>query len=241
MRIVSKFKDYYDNAQDYTDQDESLVYPRNTVVVERGLRDRTWPSPINEVEGFIRYSASLDNRYQAKFDLLIVKEGFCVIFCGKMYPMVVVEVHEKRPLLYSPVVSHRECFYSMDALDKFMAKQSDKNQECYKVTRPYLEKKYFIKLESKKIEDWCVRHKIPIALLSDPWSVTLSSTCLLHPKLSDYNFQRVFSAPQAFQEISMFLGNIAAPDNVPVTVSDKDRIQQHGFDKWSFRKMPEGN
>ncbi len=36
----------------------------------------------------------------------------------------------------------------------------------------------------------------------------------------------------------MFLGNIAAPDRVPITVADKDRIAKHGFDKWSFRKMP---
>ena len=35
------------------------------------------------------------------------------------------------------------------------------------------------------------------------------------------------------------LGNIAAPDRVPVTIADKDRINQHGFDqKYGFRTRP---
>ena len=57
----------------------------------------------------------------------------------------------------------------------------------------------------------------------------------LNPKLAKYEFFKKLAAWQAFQELSMFLGNLAAPDKTTVQLSEKDRINQHGFDNWSFR------
>ena len=63
--------------------------------------------------------------------------------------------------------------------------------------------------------------------------------CESYSVLKDVQFYKAIEPWRAYQELSMFLGNIAAPDRVPVVVSDKDRLQQHGFDKWSFRKPPQ--
>jgi hypothetical protein len=60
------------------------------------------------------------------------------------------------------------------------------------------------------------------------------------PRLGELGFAALFSPEQAYQDLSQFVGNHLreSPDvNPPVTVSDRDRILQHGFDiKKSFRQ-----
>lgn len=59
------------------------------------------------------------------------------------------------------------------------------------------------------------------------------------PVLKDYGIPSIIPAEQMYQDISYFIGNVMheSPDTAPpVTISDKDRIVQHGFDlKKSFR------
>jgi hypothetical protein len=61
----------------------------------------------------------------------------------------------------------------------------------------------------------------------------------LNPVLKDYQFYRLFTAPQAFQELSMFLGGVIAHVDTPEPQSNRGKIEGHGFDyKDSFRKGP---
>jgi hypothetical protein len=59
------------------------------------------------------------------------------------------------------------------------------------------------------------------------------------PRLGELGFAAIFSAEQAYQNLSYFVGNYlrdSADLNPPAAVSDRDRIVQHGFDlKKSFR------
>jgi hypothetical protein len=56
--------------------------------------------------------------------------------------------------------------------------------------------------------------------------------------LHSIKFQSVVDPWQAFQEISMWVANMARPDRPMVKLSDRDVAKKHGYDKWSFRKMP---
>jgi hypothetical protein len=57
--------------------------------------------------------------------------------------------------------------------------------------------------------------------------------------LKDLQFQRMVDPYTAFQEISMFIGGVlGSPEKEVTELTEKDRIQQHGFNKWSFRKLP---
>ena len=63
---------------------------------------------------------------------------------------------------------------------------------------------------------------------------------IINPLLSNYEFYRVFDTFQAFQEIQMFLGGVLGnKEKEIIEVADKYKIEQHGFDKWSFRKEKE--
>jgi len=57
-----------------------------------------------------------------------------------------------------------------------------------------------------------------------------------NPCLADLDFFKVVSPFEAYQEISMFLGNELAKQEDPAPARDKDLIAAHGFDKFSFRK-----
>lgn len=60
--------------------------------------------------------------------------------------------------------------------------------------------------------------------------------------LKDINFPKILDAFTAYQELSMWVGGVLPKnENGMATISDKDKVAKHGFDKWSFRKMPHKN
>lgn len=61
---------------------------------------------------------------------------------------------------------------------------------------------------------------------------------LNHDDLGVVEFYKVFDSYQAFQELSMWVGNMSTKENDMYQLSDSELIAKHGFDKWSFRKMP---
>jgi hypothetical protein len=55
--------------------------------------------------------------------------------------------------------------------------------------------------------------------------------------LKDVEFYRVFDPYSAYQEIEMFLNNLAIPQKDMPKIPDRENILSHGFDdKLSFRK-----
>ena len=64
--------------------------------------------------------------------------------------------------------------------------------------------------------------------------------CTLNPELKQDNFQKIKVPAEAFQEISMYLGNQLARQPDPIAnVSDDILRDEKGFDKWSFRRHKE--
>lgn len=61
---------------------------------------------------------------------------------------------------------------------------------------------------------------------------------IINPKLSDFEFFNRLDAFSCYQQIEMFINGVLAPkekESQPLT--DKEKIQQYGFDiKSSFRK-----
>ena len=78
--------------------------------------------------------------------------------------------------------------------------------------------------------------------VKQPAFVMLERDCVYGrlPRLGELGFGILFSPEQTYQNLSQFVGNYLrdSPDlKPPATVSDRDRITQHGFDlKRSFRR-----
>lgn len=56
--------------------------------------------------------------------------------------------------------------------------------------------------------------------------------------LGDIGFARLLDPFSAYQELTMWVGNLGQAERDMVVISDVEKVRKHGFDKWSFRKMP---
>jgi hypothetical protein len=64
--------------------------------------------------------------------------------------------------------------------------------------------------------------------------------CTLNPCLRADSFQKIKTPVEAFQEISMYLGNQLVHQMDPVSAcADEILRDKKGFDKWSFRRHKE--
>ena len=110
MRIVSKFKDYYDGVQ-AMGYDPELVYVRES----------------REMEGDFFDSFLLHDNHVFDFpDPKRITFWFSIIgFCGALYPVIKIErnLKTKKENIYRPVVDY--C-YSVDAVDEVVKKSTKK-------------------------------------------------------------------------------------------------------------------
>lgn len=71
----------------------------------------------------------------------------------------------------------------------------------------------------------------PILVADYHKGIIIKNACL-----KDYEFFRIFNPVMAFQELSMYLGSLAMPIKPEPVMSNDDKIESHGFNKFSFRK-----
>lgn len=243
MRIISKFRDYYDSLQAHG-ADNDLLLLRETVEHKAPDRyNRLPPTPFQPLFDhfdpcFAHRSYHHDHFYQGfqKWSALKVQIGI-VLFIGKPYLFFRTE----RTLKDAPLGTSAEVryIYDIDEMDTLVQEHGSPSIYEYKVNRWSRRRSKSWALStwelacSKEFSAFASMMQAPIIYISGRGQATT------YPRLADFQFYKVIQPWQAYQELSMFLGNIAAPDRVPVTIADKDRVQQHGFDmKYGFRTRP---
>lgn len=231
MRIISKFRDFYDAGM-AEGQDRSLVFVRHA---------EQWGRPSREVVPeklgpLLRLDQQVNPRHlhftRPAASLAEVTVQFGLIwFAGRVYPFSGLKSRRVGQILDDAP----HFYYTLDSLVAALAACacSLPGEKKGRGMRPRQSFKAFFDLAgADTLGRDAYEHQVAVASVFGEY-------VKLNGKLSEYEFFRQLTAFEAFQELSMFLGNIAAPDRVPVNVSDRDRIQQHGFDEWSFRKLPQ--
>lgn len=209
----------------------------------RGVSPTPFEPMLKQLEGcFTSRSYDHDRVYGStrKWEPLKVATGV-VVFVGKPYLYFRTERKLKDAPLGTPAeVRFIYDLHEMDALVQEHGSTSlfERSPRVRRYNR-YLEKSFLLQAwevaQAKNFKDLVFKLETPII------HVISKHVCYTYPRLADLEFYKVVSPWDAYQELSMFLGNIAAPDRVPVTIPDKDRIQQHGFDmKYGFRTRPKG-
>ena len=228
MRIISKFKDYYDRGARYG-VDLTRVYVRETIVMN---------APV--------YMSS-KNKYLKTFTCY--NGMMCIVgFCGKLY---LYGDYTHLPVLMSRENVKHWILHGEDAIGYSIA-IDEKHLKLRGVTRPMLVKNrdYGINynrrtaeemLSSEMLKGLFVEHNVPTFLLcmrKDDDSAIRRDRLVLNPCLKDVAFYKVIGPDRAFQEIEMFISNQLASDTkVDVPVGDDNVIRDSkGFDKHSFRK-----
>lgn len=247
MKIISKFKDYYDGLSSH---DASTgVYERTTKEI-----------PVD----WIGYANSCigDEYYELSTGL--------VGFCGKVYPYVKYKYRLKNNVKgsgfaytlqeyeavlkiikkitpsryhwmggcnifdpYSKKSKTSKCWFEkdfqtlIDGLPNWKTSTSGRTPEYVKLEDVYYDHKVpYFALERSTREEWTAHG----------WQQQFKLT--LNPRLLDYGFQGILDPFTAHQEIEMFMNNqIVRPDDPYIEpVSDKIKAEAHGFNKFSFRK-----
>lgn len=231
MRIISDFRDYYDCVQ-AMGQDLGTQYLRKKRIVELN----TFPFPT--------FWCLPSNRAPVGFRVAIIG------FCGKIYPALEVTYDWAQPPVFCytveevDVVVEAHCSkkeiesYRWKTTRKRYWRHSRHHTAWYDRQRRTAVVKFFNECAEQQdrhgqffIDEGC-----PIFVARYDRTNNMSIT--FNECLKPLEFFRMFDTYTAFQEIYMYVCNLALPFKPIPKVSDKDMVMAKGFNKWSFRKEP---
>jgi hypothetical protein len=226
MRIISDFKDYYDCVMGMG-MDLGTIYLRK----KRMVTLDTFPFPR------FPCSATQHSEWTVKFNEYIVG------FCGEIYPML--EVHHSRfedPTFCYNVEDVDACVekhYRAKNIESYYWRAKDKRKWRYFCDWPHKQRRHDVEKFFQACKDWDKHpeffHRGPIFVARYDGSSEMSIT---YNDQLPTGFVRMFDPYTAFQEIYMFMCNMAVPLKPIPEVSDADMVVAKGFNKWSFRKEP---
>lgn len=245
MRIISKERDYYDTVMAFG-QDLSVTYVRDRHEVPIHKTIAAGIGPL------------LASRHVIVGDTDYGFYGFTVIICGKIYRGVQIVEAKSNDLRafklgdkYAPPIS---VFYEYDKLATYMQNKNivlkdDYHWDYYRDSRRLDEKKLkslFKNQGDASLSKFLIEQKIVTMTLSmrdyEPFKsqfIRPEWVCFNNNLLGPFEFGKLFDGFSAYQEIDMYVsGTLANNLSVPIALTEKDRVAQHGFDQWSFRKMP---
>ena len=228
MKIISKFKDYYDGAVQYG-YDPDLTFVRET------------SEASNQVPDIVR---QLLNKMGQRYDFS------CIFFCGKAYP--VYRYSDDKYINHygnaDDIIKDAENRKNSRKLNYYPIEGFFKDEVF---AYDWREKQKFAYTEKglKAAEEYFKEIKIPnevFVQLDCPYFVAHYAggdiTIVKNPQLSKYVLFKYLDAFTCYQEIRMFLGNVLTViDQMPITTGDDKVIaQQKGFDEMSFRTAAPG-
>lgn len=226
MRIISSFHDYYDSVQSFGQDD--LIYLREERTEEIDIKFET-------VGGY--WNSLVDCRTRL------------IGFCGKAYPVIVFDPQQLSGSNTAPDVYNCYSIEDIDLCIEAYAKKRAKKEYYEKRSR------YSSDLRTDFVDHFnyykTPRAQKPFVELFERFKSPIYTARKVRRKsdieftvnaaLKPYEFVRIKDVYTAFQDVSMFVGNIAMPEKPIPTVDDKTMAQIKGFDKFSFRKEKAGS
>ena len=231
MKIFSKFKDYYDHIQQFG-QGDDVSYIRNT---EKYCKYHEYASSGKWYK-MERPEDSLSDVPTVQYDMKHPIEslgGFIKIyFCGKVY--YALQTHQTvakddgkiipGQFFYDPDKYHKH----YEAIDYKYSSRSDLKTIMRNLSD-----------NGTETSDMNVKVGCPVIMVChNNWPNGLYN--IYNPRLYEIEFQKIVDPYTAYMELDMFIsGVLGKTGGEMVTISDKDKIDKHGFDaKYGFRNRP---
>jgi hypothetical protein len=232
MRIISNFKDFYDGiSHQYLDKE--ILYLRSSV------EESPERAKVPEVSKFEIIDSPNNVTYFFSLELL----GFC----GKIYPMAVVRTTgiEYKPTEFN---QYSQGFFSYDKLVDFVNLKKIPIKEgrryrwfnfSYQDSLADIARFFETTTDYNKLDKVFQRLNTPVFVLRE--TGRRERKLITNPMLKNFSFQKFKDPFTTHQELFMYVGGILRqPDREMVKLTDKQKLEKRGFDKWSFRKPPEG-
>lgn len=215
MKIISKFKDYYDYYA-YLGIDPKIVYVRKSFWDKREIIKE----PSRDLYGYTR--TKLTDIFSEDNNLNSARLHY-VIFCGRIYYFGVIKKVLNRDIQGYPLLTWN--------LDKYL----ESFNEISRWDTWWYESKWdsVKKANGSKIEcPYPVVSTVTYNSSTDKYEYYKNEFCV-NPRLKDLKFYKVISPEKAWQELSMYLSK---EEDKRVHTDDKYKILAHGMDKTSFRR-----
>lgn len=152
---------------------------------------------------------------------------YMIGFCGKLYPLLIFYKSYN-------LETYKYCCYEYDDAKEFFEKFYSRRDLAVARDRYYPVIQRFFE-EAKLVSPASFNFKAPIFVATYR---TYGGEIKWNATLSQYEFYRVLPPYQAFQELEMYLCNLATPMKEIPKISDEILCEAKGFDKYSFRKAP---
>lgn len=228
MRIISKYKDYYDGVIGYGGIDKTTVYLRENV--KHTKQDLKY--------GFFRNTQRWWYKRRTDFSSNGRKWGYTqgsIFFCGVEYPYFRFFFESAYKTSYKGVSEYT----SEPDLYLYVGHHDDKIREMFGDDYDGIMKNSNLERSKDNAMKIALDYKCPSVLIK--YTGNSEGVVLIeNPVLKDYNFQKVINPYDAFQEINMFMnGPLTQLKNKdPLPLTEKDQVRRHGFDEWTFRRKP---
>lgn len=209
MRVISKYKDFYDSAGFI---DQSVIFVRN------------------------REEKEVDIKHPLKYSS--TKGAGLLGFCGKFYPYIYRCIDSYTEQYTEKIIpTQHYYFYSFEEYKetKFWANESHSR---YFWNRKSAIKDYTDFFAHWKDTDApFLELDAPYFKVSKFSSDSRNDRgeALTNPSLIDMQFGKIMDAPTVFQTVQFYLTNQLVKTKDPDEIEDKYRLANHGFDKYSFR------
>lgn len=226
MRIISKFRDYYDGVMNMG-MDLECPYIREQKEIALNVKDsneyvNAWKRG-QEGEGTLydihNWEASKFGRY-AKDE---VRNFFLIGYCGKIYPCIKITTPKETVFQYKK--------------DKIKDEKFKKRYYHMGTEISFFDKDW------SKFEKYFLEYKTPIFVVRPKFfekSQSQKRVLITNCELRCYDFMKKKDPYTAFQDIYQYISGVIGVNQKPIIeLSDKSKRQKHQMDdKYSFRKEP---
>ena len=266
MKIISKFQDYYDSVMGYG-FDPNCIYKRMKTLYDHKSDEFAKLNSVKVIQDYfddhtIDITRGYYNDFDRQGDGVKLTSQKLIIFCGKLYPLLISNVDMTNPGSYQSWNNkHYYTCYSAEHVDALVSKYGDKKKKqkyfnpkpptkrerrySWRVTKRLNQPKvaqFFDAYPAERNEELVNLHfevGSPIILINGLSEHCDNGNVVLNPILKDYQFFKIVDSFTAFQDLSMFVSGVMGGQCPPmVEIEDKYRIAMHGYDEQSFRKRP---
>jgi hypothetical protein len=258
MKIVSKYKDYYDGIQSLA-FDKFCVYNRDEEVV---ITDRPlgFDHTARELMGYKSlYPLKFDKRAQLDSLPFIILYNVMIGYCGKLIQAYKIDFNDGDKIFKTSL------FYSYEELYDYLEKANEEydifgstNKIEYQETRKYTKIKN-LKFENKYLMEqdfsmWFHHFAAPVfffpvgAYDTNRYPNNLSRLCesnkkievIINPVLKDLEFFKIKDPYSCYQELYQFIGGVLKQkEDYLDELADKEKAAISGIDpKYGFRIRP---
>jgi len=267
MRIISKFKDYYDIHPNERGDEPIYVRKTETQIIrdrrEEELRAKT-KKELQQVKSFYRHTDLLFGKsyrmpdhpgYNGRRDYRHLHQDHGVIaFCGKAHPFY--WINNKACFTIEQVTQAYEALIERDFNDQWGKEilKTLHSDSVKKWTRyggrqltcgnweKYLEEKdgEFQSL-TQVSADTHLYFNAPVIYIGSGSYIGKGNQFMVvtNPCLNMFNFASQVDPYTAYQELDMFIGNtLTVTESSDLVMTEKLKVHSKGMDKWSFRTMP---